>query len=111
MKIPEKFLAHWKNVESIFNTKLCLAYCNNIDQSKQQSVCPPSVLKYVIGYFPFSPIPQYQDECLAVFSCCHNYIAEEIIVCVKRVAVCDKQMLITEIFRHGIGNRTEWNRK
>jgi hypothetical protein len=42
--------------------------------------------------FPFSPIPPYQDECLAVFLFCHNYIADQIIVCVKRVAVCDKQI-------------------
>jgi hypothetical protein len=56
-------------------------------------VCRPSVLKYVTSNFPLSPIPPYQDECLAVFSCCHNYIAEGIIVCVERVAVWDSRCL------------------
>jgi len=74
-------------------------------------VCPPLVFKYITSYFPFSPIPPYQDECLTVFSCCHNYIVEEIIVYVKRVAVCDKQILKTEIFKHKFRNRTKLNWK
>jgi hypothetical protein len=74
-------------------------------------VCPPSVLKYVISDFPFSPIPPYQEECLAVLSCCHNYIAEGIIVCVKRVADCDKQIFKKEIFKNEFRNRTKWKWK
>ena len=73
-------------------------------------MCPPSVLKYVTSNFPFSPIPPYQDECLAVFSCCHNYIAEGIIVCVERVAVWDSRYL-NAIFKHGIRNWTKRNLK
>ena len=68
-------------------------------------MCPPSVLQYVISDFPFSPIPPYR---LAVFSFCHNYIAEGIIVCVKRVAVCDKQIFRAEVLKHKIKNRTKW---
>jgi len=69
------------------------------------------VFQYVISDYPFSPIPPYQEECLAVFSFCHNYIAEGITVCVKRVAVCDKQIFRTEILKHEFRNRTKWNWK
>ena len=69
------------------------------------------VLNYVISDFLFSPIPPYQNECLAVFSFCRSYIAEGIIVCVKRVADCDKQIFKTEVFKHEIGNRTKCNWK
>ena len=74
-------------------------------------MCRPSVLKYITSNFPLSPIPPYQDECSAVFSCCHNYIAEGIIVCVERVAVWDSRCLNRrfsntklEIGQNGIGN-------
>ena len=74
-------------------------------------MCLPSVLKYVINDFPFSPIPPHQDQCLAVFSCCDSYIVEGIIVCGKRVADCDKQIFKTEICKHEIRNRTKWKWK
>jgi hypothetical protein len=69
------------------------------------------VLKCVLGDFPFSPFPPHQDECLAVFACCHSFITKEIRPRVKRVALCDKQIFKKEILKHEIRNRTKWNWK
>jgi hypothetical protein len=71
-------------------------------------VCPPSVLKDVISYFPFSPISPYQDV-LQYFHAVTIILLKDFFV--KRVADCDKQVFKTEIIKHEIRNRTKWNWK